>query len=159
MSFVPEIEDAVRDRFLSMVSRFMGAKLVLSEGAPSPKSAIVSEAPIYSYGYYNCRALILVQGRRAGLSQMTPDADVGAFLKFMLKSFERGEVGAYIVEARMKYSMDLESVCRAYGVKVLGRFFRTDPSCSQCVLVLPKRKEVRVNGRERPKIVNWSIFS
>jgi len=156
MSFVPEIENAVRERFLSMVSRFRGAKLVLSEGVPSSKSAVVSEAPIYSYGYYNCRAIVLVQGNRAGLCHMTPDADVGAFLKFMLKSFGKGKVGAYILEANMKYSMDITSVCKVYNVEVLGKFVRTDPTCSQCVLVLPHRKEVRVVGRNRPRIVSWS---
>ena len=155
MVFEHKVEMKVRGRCESD-AKDVGAVLVGAGDVPGKSAVLVSERALYSYGYYDCRGVVMVQGNKAGLCHMQPESDVKAFLGSMLKEFDKKKpVSVFLLEATRKYPGDLESVCKGLGLNVLKKFVRVDDVCSNCVLVFPQKKMLFFYDRKGRKSFTW----
>ncbi|MBU1918483.1 hypothetical protein KKF63_10200 [bacterium] len=122
----------------------VGADIVIAGDTPSVETVLASNRALYSYGYMNCRGIIMVQGNKCAMTHIHMDADADPFIFSMLEHFNNSEpIQVFLLEAAgHEYSSNLQEQCEELGLHVSKKFIRTDNTCSHCLLVDPQTGQV-----------------
>jgi hypothetical protein len=122
----------------------VGADVVTAGDNPDADTVRVSKGALFSYGYMNCRGILMVQGDQCALCHILADADVEPFIQNMLESFDSAEpIQVYLLEAAdYDYTSDAQEECERLGLSVMEKFVRTDATCSNCLFVDPQTGQV-----------------
>ena len=145
--FNHEIEISERNNFIAYVKNNYDATLVTAGSTVNQTDAIVSNKPLYSYGYYKCRAFILVQNNIVGLSHMPPNANINQFMNYILSHFQ-GKVKAYLLEFEDTYNSDLIKCCNNHNVNIIEMFKTNDNVCSRQILIIPEHRALQIHTRK-----------
>ena len=129
----------------------------------------VKELPLVSFGYHNCNAIALSDGRRAGLSHSNPE---GTNILYQIEEM----VGDFAVEpdklkAIIVAGLGMENIkkyCRDLYIEVVGPSFQGDSYYNQRderffyprdVLVLPSLREVVIYTHEGRRFRFFDSYS
>jgi hypothetical protein len=131
----------------------------------------VSEKPLYSVGYYFCRAVILKGDQSKGLPHILPWHNPLHYILRMIdkmrpfpKEFKAITVDVDCHDLDDKYPFSLEECCNRLGIEIvdryLGKYFLNEEgkprTYQKDILVRPTLDQVLVYSQDQPEVLSFN---